>query len=92
MEDSLEKHVVRLHYDFVSLSSLLRFSSHDILYNLHHRRTIFPSFFTNNLDLSLSKVVIQALWHLRIKLQEAIEQSPEIKSLEINDLKHIMDL
>ena len=82
MEDSFEEKIARLHaLLIILLLGLILGSSHNLLDKLHDRRTVSPGFFAYYFDLCLSEVVVESLWHLWIKLQEAIQQSPEIKSL-----------
>jgi hypothetical protein len=35
---------------------------------------------------------IECFWHLWIKLQEAVKESPEIKGFKVDEVQNVMDL
>ena len=56
----------------------------DLLDHINHGRIRGPRGFIHNFHLGVSEVHVKGSWHLGIKFQEAVQQSPEVKCLQMH--------
>lgn len=87
MEHSFEEHVEGLHdlFTLLFLCQILWINlDYLLLDDLHHWWPSLPGYLTDYLYLNLSEVVIKYPRHLRVKLQEAIQDSPIVKCFQAN--------
>ena len=93
MEHPLEKQVVGLHHLRALLFFiLLRELFQEILYNLDDRGVLLPSPLADDAHFDVSEMAGESTRHQRIPLQERIQNSPEIKWLQLDCFQDLISV